>query len=243
MNMTRSVGISAGMHFIFLIILAVLTITDRPAEIIAETIRIRIKMQGQTVSGKVVSGGEPSGMPRESRMDAPIPRHAEAAFGATATVDINRQSPTIPLDEYYSGDDTVLPLSAVDPLLDGMDALDPVSGMEHSENSVSTGSADAEERWSVSWSNGRNRGILGFPDIEAGDLPDSAERLSGVEVSIRVSPAGDVISATVIPPGSGDIRIDRYLHNKALEVVLEPGFTDEGDQEGILRLVFIEERQ
>ncbi len=92
---------------------------------------------------------------------------------------------------------------------------------------------------------------MGFLDFDEETIPDfdqdfltvSYERLSNVAVAIKVSSAGDVVSAEVIPPGSGDVRIDRYLHSLALELILEPGFVEEDVQEGLLRLVFAEGRQ
>ena len=97
--------------------------------------------------------------------------------------------------------------------------------------------------WSVSWVNGGNRGILSYPELDPNAIPDETDRLLNLSVRITVSPQGEVISAEIEEPGSGDIRIDRYMHGLALSFVFDPRLNNEDNLNGTLRLLFLGGRE
>jgi hypothetical protein len=74
--------------------------------------------------------------------------------------------------------------------------------------------------------------------IVADELPELTERLIDVDIRLVVSPQGSVVSAVVADPGSGDVRIDRYVLTKALGIVFEAWPVDRGDMAGVVRLRF-----
>ncbi len=117
--------------------------------------------------------------------------------------------------------------------------LDPLEGME--------GFLPSEEKpedvgfvrkWSLSWEEGGERGILSSLEIDGDVFPDTPERLSNITVRIAVSPQGEVLSAEIEEQGSGDIRIDRYLISWALNLVFEPIPPESSIQNGEFRLYF-----
>jgi len=118
-------------------------------------------------------------------------------------------------------------------------ALDPLAGLEEVPRIESESRTRILNPWNLSWINGSERGILSFPMVDVNEFPDNAERLLNTELHLRVSPEGEVISAEIVPPGSGDIRIDRYMHSAALQLILEPWPAEQGVQEGRLRLIFL----
>jgi len=95
--------------------------------------------------------------------------------------------------------------------------------------------------WLINWIDGKDRGILSFPVFDASKFPLQSETKMDVVIKIRVSPEGEVFSAELVPPGSGDTRIDRYLHSVALQLTLEPSFETDKVQEAHLRLLFVED--
>ncbi len=137
------------------------------------------------------------------------------------------------------------------PLLDNVPSLDPLAGMdlpavpnlESAESSPGPSPAvkAAQGSWSLSWQDGSERGIISFPEIIAPDEFSSAgKHLQATQVNIEVSPQGNVVAAEVEPPGSGDIRIDRYLYSLAFQLILEPADPAKENQKGSIRLVFQE---
>jgi hypothetical protein len=123
------------------------------------------------------------------------------------------------------------------------DTLDPLAGMEKVLPDGPAERVSETNPWSLSWVNGGKRGIISFPMIDINAFPEDTERLLNVQLILRVSPEGEVVAAEIIPPGSGDIRIDRYMHSIALQLFLEPWPVGEGVQEGRLRLLFVGGRQ
>ena len=237
MTINRSVGISAGLHLLILAGIALFLIFDRPTEILSESIDIRIRVRGESSKSGSVSGGEPSNIPRETRQRTDAPQ-SEISRYESSPKNLSRQIPETSRMVTTEEVSTISTMGSIDPILDSVATVDPLAGLEISQVETEPGASGSSDHWSLSWSNGRERGIFYFPSIDTDSFPVSVERLSDIEVAIRVSPAGNVVSAEVIAPGSGDIRVDRYINNLSLELVLESGFIEEGDQEGILRLVF-----
>ena len=124
------------------------------------------------------------------------------------------------------------------PPVDSDPFLDPLAGMEDYLPETTEAGDDFIEKWSLSWEDGRNRGILSSLAMDTGTFPDTLERLMSVSVGIAVSPRGEVLSAEIVEPGSGDVRIDRYLASWALSLVFEPIPADDLIQNGVFRLVF-----
>lgn len=237
MNYRLSLGISAGLHLIILLALILVSLTGGEPEFLTETIRIRIRMPGSGADSGTVAAGEPSVMSRTLRPVSNLSQSEPAAGGRIEPESV-RRTPPAPEAVVMAAPTGVL--AADNAVLEGLTAPDPLAGIEVADSPEDTVPTGSDERWSVSWSNGRERAILRVPKLDEDALPQYTERLSGLQIAISVSPAGDVVSAEVLPPGSGDIRIDRYLNSLALELVLEPGFSEEGDQSGILRLVLSE---
>ncbi len=244
MNFGKSIGVSAGIHLVFLLAFGLASLIGKPEEFVAETVRIRIRMQGPSGSHSGTQAGEPSVMNREIRTltEPAVPQVSQGKSPRPKTV--NRKVPD-PVDESIASDisspTSELPVS--DFLLEGMDAPDPLLGIDDGFVETSTPSVESSEMWNVSWSDGRERAILSVPVVDESELPEAIERLSGLQIAITVSPAGEVVAAEILEPGSGDTRIDRYLNNLALNFVLEPGFAEDGKQKGVLRLVLSERRE
>ena len=220
-----------------LLALVLVSLTDQEDEFFTETIRIRIRMQSTVGGPPKTVAGEPSGMSRTSR---PQSRLSKRSAGAGVDAEPETVQRTAPAPVSAAPPVPVSNLNADGTVLEGLSPPDPLAGIEVPADRQTDVPPARNDRWSVSWSNGRERAILSVPKLDEDALPEYTERLSGLLIAISVSPAGDVVSAEILPPGSGDIRIDRYLNSLALELVLEPGFAEDGDQNGILRLVVSE---
>ena len=122
--------------------------------------------------------------------------------------------------------------------IDPFGGVDPLAGLETALPGINAGTDENSTSWSISWANNRERGILSFPMIDADVFPEETEKLLNVLVRIGVSPEGGVLSAEVVPPGSGNTSIDRLMYLATLQFVFEPWPYDEGVQTGSLRLVF-----
>jgi len=129
------------------------------------------------------------------------------------------------------------PKSKPDEQIQGIEIVEPLDNFDKRPNSKSSPNGPLL----INWVNGRERGILSFPVIDAAKFPQKSEKLLDVVIKIRVSPQGEVLSAELVPPGSGDTRIDRYMHSVALQLTLEPLLENGGVQEALLRLLFLED--
>jgi len=121
--------------------------------------------------------------------------------------------------------------------LQSIETMNPLANSNEQANSKSSLQGPLQ----IDWADGRERGILSFPVIDAAIFPQKSEKLLDVVIRIRVSPQGEVLSAELVPPGSGDTRIDRYMHSAALQLTLEPLLENGGVQEALLRLLFLED--
>ena len=117
-------------------------------------------------------------------------------------------------------------------------ALDPLSGLESALPVDLPTRPAVSERWALRWADGAQRGIIKSPSIRSDAVPVSGERLADVKVVIVVSAQGEVVSAEIAPPGSGDIRIDRYIAGKAFDFAFEETPDDSGNQTAFFQLVF-----
>ena len=132
------------------------------------------------------------------------------------------------------------PVHMPPPLTDAaaLAALDPLSGLESALPVDSPTRRPISERWALTWADGAQRGIIKSPSISSDAVPVSGEPLTDVKVVIVVSTQGEVVSAEIAPPGSGDIRIDRYIAGKAFDFAFEETFDDSGHQRAFFHLVF-----
>jgi len=121
--------------------------------------------------------------------------------------------------------------------IQGIEVMEPLADFDEQSNPE----ASPQGSWLIDWVGGRERGILSFPVVDAAQFPKKSEKLLDVVIKIRVSPQGEVLSAELVPPGSGDTRIDRYMHRLALQLTLEPWFENGKIQEAYLRLLFLED--
>ena len=241
--MIKPILLSAAIHVLVLGILLVAATIDKPVELIVDTVSIRIMNRRESggLSGRA-RASSPSESPRQIRQTARIPQDRER-FDSVNAHPVLPKSVISQKNMEISAVKTVIPPQP--PVHDSFKigppgGVDPLAGLENALPGIREKTDDNPNPWSSSWANGKERGILSFPMINADEFPDETERLLNVLVRIRVSPQGEVISAEIVPPGSGDIRIDRHMHNVALQLVLEPWPDDEGVQEGHLRLLFLD---
>jgi hypothetical protein len=242
----KPVLLSTAIHGLIFAVILISALIDRPGVISPDTVHIRIMTQaGNSHRAGRSQAASPSGSHRQIREAASIP-HTSGKSKAFST---------IPVTSVSSGARHEIALSDVDiaspeqpQIKDFAEAnpiasIDPLAGLEQILPETSDVAKSNSNPWSLSWANGKERGILSYPMIDTDDFPQETGKLLNILVKVSVSPQGDVISAEVDPPGSGDIRIDRYLHNAALQLLLEPWPDDEGIQEAHLRLLFVDGKQ
>ena len=119
-----------------------------------------------------------------------------------------------------------------------VERLDPLSGMESALPADSPHSGSDSNPWVITWADGARRGIIRSPSISSDALPAAGERPADVKVVIVVSAQGEVVSAEMDPPGSGDIRIDRYIVGKAFDFAFEESIDGSEHQRAVFQLVF-----
>ena len=240
MMMTRSFGISAAIHVFLLGIMILIGFTGKSTQVITETVKIRIRMPGNSnAQPSRVLGSAPSESFRDYRQPVTIPPVSTS----------NTELAPKPGSGPVRGEVRTLenPVVSRGPEVPGIEAsfrtlpdIDPLEGLVFPINDGDDNRPGSSNNWALTWANGRERGIISFPEVDSDSFPESTERLLDVRMAIQVSPQGDVISAEVLQPGSGDVRIDRYMHSLALKLVLEPRLTGEDIQQGIIRLIFTE---
>jgi len=238
LTLTRSLLISFVIHILLLLFLYITVMEVDRYEPIADTVRIRLIRSGTAKGNSHIA---PVSAAAESPRD--LRRIVPPSEIGKIHPDASREEHDIPedvIDERVGGEEpfstafTVpLPPTALP------SALDPLAGLEEVLQDESESRTTIPNPWNLSWINGSERGIVSFPMVDANEFPDNAERLLNTELLLRVSPEGEVISAEIVPPGSGDIRIDRYMHSAALQLLLEPWPEERGVQEGRLRLIFL----
>lgn len=245
--MTKPFLLSAVIHILLLAGIMIYATVDTPFSVSPETVHIRIlsRTASRRSNGRA-SASSPSEIPRETRERAEIPDSSRdnPSFESMKAVAVPaNRAENIALAEITLSDiPQPVPSEIVRP--DLMDTMNPFTGMESLVPEYGdSGGSTIDNPWSLSWANGKERGILSYPMINTDDFPDETGKLINLVIVVRVSPQGDVLSADIIPPGSGDTRIDRYMNNTALELVLEPWPDDEGIQEAHLRLLFVDGSQ
>lgn len=243
--MTKSFLLSAVIHILILAVIMIYSAIDTPFSVSPETVRIRILSRtASRRSGGRASASSPSESFREIRERAEIPTSSPASRTSeslSAAVPV-KKAEEVELAE-ITLPDVPRPVPADVVGRDVVGAMDPFSGMESLLPDFGNTAGPSDNPWSLSWANGKERGILSYPTINTEDFPNETGKLIDLVVVVQVSPLGDVLSANIIPPGSGDTRIDRYMNNAALELVLEPWPDDEGIQEAQLRLLFVDGSQ
>ena len=242
--MTKPFLLSTAIHILILGVIFIWSFSDKAESGYVETVTIRIRNRSlRSGSSAGILAASPSESSRNIRKTASIPQLSEPAviFDSQNTVpsvsytrDKQENAPLMDLNS------SIIPLPGVDDAIrsQSLAAVDPLAGFENILPGLGNSSTDSSDSWSLAWANGSQRGILSEPAINPEDYPQETERLQDILVLIKVSPQGDVLSAEVVPPGSGDIRIDRRIHNAALQLVLEPWPEENGVQEGRLRLLF-----
>ena len=133
-----------------------------------------------------------------------------------------------------------LPFVPAPPLTDmiPVERLDPLSGLESALPADSPNPGPDSNPWVITWADGARRGIIKSPSISSDALPAAGERPADVKVVIVVSAQGEVVSAEIDPPGSGDIRIDRYILGKAFDFAFEESIDGSEHQRAVFQLVF-----
>ncbi|MDF1567818.1 MAG: hypothetical protein RQ801_03715 [Spirochaetaceae bacterium] len=227
---------SITLHLTLLLVIFIVGFQDGPLENVVDTVRIRIRSSNleNTASAQVrPKGSSPQDVARENREPAILPRFNDSvppqtipAISRTAGAGIETSALDVESPDVSSA-------------IMGLSRPDPLAGV-NAEIQQSPEPKAGVGQWDMFWENGEKRGILSFPMINGDDFPDISERLTNLSIEISVSPEGEVISAVVRPPGSGDIRIDRRMNALALQLIFEPLFEGRGVQSGTLRLVFTE---
>jgi len=242
--LTKPYLISAGIHVLALGFLFIVTAPAAVDSRYSEIVRIRIQNQSipNRFSGEA-RAASPSESNRSVRKPAGIPqfREREASMPIDQSLQYLKYKPRV-VATSEPVEAVMIPPGVSDAVTtDSLIAADPLAGFEDVLPSVIDGNTAGLNPWSVTWASGSSRGIRFAPALSQYELPEETERLQDIVVRIKVSPRGDVISAEIIPPGSGDIRIDRRIHNAALQLVLEPWPEEKGEQEGSLHLMFQDE--
>jgi len=234
--MSRPWLVSLAVHAALLAVLLTWSLLSDPAESVVETVSLRIRASRSThQSAPSIRSSNPSEVPRIGRKHADLPFADAPPTGEdadTAAVGAVRE----PVSSRRL--DLPPPSAAMAPL--ELPALDPLEGLESGIDGVETMDLDPRNLFTLSWENGGVRDILYLPEISVRHQPNDVERLLDVVFRVTVSPQGAISSAEIVPPGTGNVRIDRYLHGKVLELVFEPRPDDYGAESGVLRLVFRE---
>lgn len=236
--MTRSLAYSTGIHILILIIILVAGLSETPVDEIIDTVEIRIRRPGGGDLSMRAQAVSPSESQRSSRQQAEAPQRAQEyeIISSEIRPEIPERNTTVDslVLQASSGPQTPAPERAIS----GLGNPDPLSGIDEPFRDVRENGSAGAKTWSLDWEAGKERGILVYPEMEKGAVPDTFERLLDVEMTIVVSPQGQVLAVELIPPGSGDIRIDRYVHSLALQLVMEPTLSGEQNEKAVLRLVF-----
>lgn len=242
MTLRKSLVYSLGTHAAILIafLIAALFSLNEPSPA-AQTLRIRLRASMSAGSRAVprFTGAAPADSIRERRQPAGISSISDssAVSSPEAPAPVTRYTEVldnIPVSRLQTAPPAALP--EVDPL-GGIDV--PAAAPQQAQNRAD--GADSRARnWSLDWADGNTRAVLSFPSVSFEKFPDSNERLLETSLEILVSPQGNVVSAEVIPPGSGNAGVDRYLNSLALQLVMEPADPEKGEQKALLRLVFAE---
>ncbi len=244
--MIKPVLLSTAIHGLIFAVILISALIDRPGVIPPDTVHIRIITQaGNSRRAGRSQAASPSESHRQIREAASIP-HTSGTSKAFSTIPVKSVSSGARYEIALSDVDIVSPEQpAIKDFVEAnpIASVDPLAGLEQILPGMSDVAKSTSNPWSLSWANGKERGILSYPVIDMDDFPQETGKLLNILVKVSVSPQGDVISAEVDPPGSGDIRIDRYLHNAALQLLLEPWPDDEGIQEAHLRLLFVDGNQ
>jgi len=241
--LTKPYLISLAIHVLALGFLFIVAAPDTVDTKYSDIVRIRIRNQSMNsrFSGKA-RAASPSESNRSVRKPAGIPqfRESEDSFQVESSTPYLKYSRKVVATSEPAETEVALPGVNDAVKTDSLEAVDPLAGFEDVLPAPVSRESGSLNPWSVTWAGGGSRGIVSAPELNQEELPEETERLQNIVVRIKVSPRGDVISAEIVPPGSGDIRIDRQIHNAALQLVLEPWPEENGDQEGSLHLVFQE---
>ena len=87
----------------------------------------------------------------------------------------------------------------------------------------------------ISWSDGRERTLLAGEDLVL-DVSRNAMLLDQVRIYFSVKPDGTVLSITIEPPGSGNVRVDSQLREWVGLLLFESAVDDQTLASGILRI-------
>ena len=232
--MTKYVGASAGIHLAVLVLAFAFGFRPETPLAVSDVVSVRIRRRGgAAVTGAAAAAPEDVRRSQRRQTDQPV---LPTAFDPPAASPPSTVPDPVPAVLETPGEPAPADSEAVAATA-SPGALDPLAGMDAYLTATAAVPA-ARDPWSLTWESGRERGILSFPEVDPAHLPASEERLLDVVMTISVSPQGDVLSADIAPPGSGDIRIDRYLHSLALQLVLGPGLDDGGPDVATLRFLF-----
>ena len=144
---------------------------------------------------------------------------------------------------YVTPVDKVTLNSLVEPLdpLAGIDIPDKDNNLPEKDDLVFSEKGSTDTRGNIlhlSWLSKKNRTIIFSPEIRLDDFVVDVKRLLDMVVRIQISPEGNVLDANLLPPGSGDIKLDRYIYSRTLEIVMEPVSSTDGIEEAELHLIF-----
>ena len=227
--------VSAVLHGSFITVILLASATSHESGASADNrIRVRIDSDSNRNHGlkSVENKGPPrdlSSVPRKAALDA-----RRGDMGGESAEDNESIEELATLLDY---EPLVAPRSKPDEPAQNVEAMDPPVNFDEQPGAPSS----FRNPWMINWVEGRERRVLSFPLVDAAQFPQKTEKLLDVMIRIRVSPQGEVLSAELIPPGSGDTRIDRYIHGAALQLTLEPRLDNDRVQEAHLRLLFLEE--
>jgi len=227
----RAILASAALHGFFVTMILLVSVTPPESSGFADT-RIHIRMDGNShakhasESSTTKSEVSPQNFLVSPQEDIP---DAEEVTMSDESVD--------ELASFLGYEPLQSPKPKPDEQVQSIEIIDPLVNLDKQQNPRSS----PPNSFLIDWVDGRERRILSFPVIDAAIFPRESKKLLDVMIKIRVSPLGEVLSAELVPPGSGDTRIDRYMHSAAFQLTLEPLLENGGVQEAFLRLLFLED--
>ena len=238
--MKKAVYISVFIHLFIILPLLFFLVSANKVQSVTDSVKIKILSRG-IIAAKSFShvGNENTGsLKSKKNFPAKIPE-----TGNIKQSD-NHSCNNFPVPEPFNPADFSNSAESVIPthipettgfINDSFSMPDPLEGMEDLIKYTSTENEN-QNKIKVMWDFSGERGIVFYPEIHLEKKESDSIRITDIKVKIKVSSKGDVLTADVVPPGSGVPAVDRMLYDSALKLIFEPGENKGQTIEGILNI-------